>query len=169
MTSAPRCQAQGGAVNCTDPDCPEKRYRAAALTAAAKANNFEAFAAAKESAKPSFKSVKLPSDLRKVVKSLYPDVRFDLAGDGRDGAFVTLNLIKIPESEKGVGLGTKLMGELVKAADKNGWNLALSPSGDFGSSKVRLEVFYRRFGFRPNKGRTRDFATQETMVRYPLL
>lgn len=169
MSTIPRCQA-GDPATCTDEQCPRKLYHASQIDSAVKTKNFEAFADAKErtTTKPSFAKVKLPSDFRKVVKEMYPDVYLSISGDGRDGDFVTLSLIRVPKEDQGLGLGTKIMGELVKAADKNSWNLSLSPSGDFGSSAVRLEVFYRRFGFRPNKGRTRDFATRETMVRYPL-
>lgn len=165
MSAKARCQAADRSA-CVDPRCPERLGQQRALDAAVTATNFEAFAAAKEATRPTWGSVKLPADFRKVVKQLHPDVVLSLSGDGRNGDFVTLGLIKIPEAERGSGLGTKLMGELVKAADKNGWNLALSPSPDFGSSKVRLEVFYRRFGFVMNKGRSKDFATRETMIRY---
>ena len=48
--------------------------------------------------------------------------------------------------------------------------LSLSPSTDFGASSVsRLTKFYRRFGFKPNKGRNKDFRTRDTMLRNPVL
>lgn len=167
MSTIPRCQAEDPA-SCTDERCPQRLYQVQQIHTAVKAGSFEAFASAKESVKPSFMKVKLPSDFKKVIKELHPNVHLTLSGDGRDGSFVTLNLIRVAKEEQGLGLATKIMGELIEAADKNNWNLALSPDGSFGSSKVRLEVFYRRFGFRPNKGRTRDFNTWETMVRYPV-
>lgn len=168
MSTIPRCEAKDPA-SCTDERCPQRLYHAAALNNAVKSRDFEAFVAAKEvTKKPSFSKVKLPADFRKVVKAMYPDVMLQLSGDGSNGDFVTLNLIKVPEELRGMGVATNIMSELAAAADKHGWNLALSPSDDWKSSKLRLEVFYRRFGFRPNKGRTRDFGTRETMVRYPL-
>ena len=57
------------------------------------------------------------------------------------------------------------MTDLVGYADENGLDIFLTPSEDFGGSKPRLEEFYGRFGFVPNKGQTRDFRSRETMIR----
>jgi len=43
--------------------------------------------------------------------------------------------------------------------------LALTPTKAFGASKGRLEKWYRRHGFVPNKGRNKDFSTKESMIR----
>jgi hypothetical protein len=59
------------------------------------------------------------------------------------------------------------MDELTAYADAYGLNLATTPSADFGGSVARLRRFYARFGFAPNKGRSRDYGTQETMIRRP--
>ncbi len=60
------------------------------------------------------------------------------------------------------------MQSLIREADAEGAIVALTPSTDFGaSSKSRLAKFYRRFGFVPNKGRNKDFAVREAMIRYP--
>ena len=58
------------------------------------------------------------------------------------------------------------MAAVVAAADAQGIDLALTPSDAFGSSTARLERFYRRFGFVPNKGRNKDFTTRERMLRF---
>ena len=85
----------------------------------------------------------------------------------KTGNYVTLN--KIIANELGKGNGSRFMEELTRMADKNGWTLALTPDTSFGGSSVgRLKNFYKRFGFVPNKGRSTDFNTRESMVRKPL-
>ena len=80
---------------------------------------------------------------------------------------ITLNRIEVPEGSRNRGLGSSAMRELTDYADETGKTIALSPSADFGGSKKRLEQFYKRFGFAPNKGRARDLSISETMVRQP--
>lgn len=75
--------------------------------------------------------------------------------------------IIVPKGQRGSGVGTKMMTEIVETADREGWPLALTPDSAFGGSKTRLEKFYRGFGFVPNRGRSKDFTTTETMVREP--
>lgn len=83
------------------------------------------------------------------------------------GKYVTLN--KIVANELGKGNGSRFMEELTKIADDNGWILVLTPDTSFGGSSVgRLKKFYKRFGFVPNKGRSTDFNTRESMIRRPL-
>lgn len=85
----------------------------------------------------------------------------------KTGNYVTLN--KIIANELGRGNGSRFMEELIKMADDNGWILALTPDTSFGGTSVgRLKNFYKRFGFKPNKGRNTDFNTRESMVRKPL-
>ena len=45
--------------------------------------------------------------------------------------------------------------------------IGTTPSSDFGSSKTRLTKFYKRFGFVNNKGRNKNFAFKDTMIRNP--
>jgi len=86
--------------------------------------------------------------------------------DVSNGAVIEVSRIVVPEGERGKGIGTKVMKQIVEFADSVGKAVALSPSVDFGGSSVkRLEAFYRRFGFVPNKGKSKDFATKASMVR----
>ena len=81
---------------------------------------------------------------------------------------ISVGKIVVPEGRRGQGLGTKAMQELADYADKTGQRIVLSPSTDFGgSSKSRLTDFYKRFGFKENAGRSKDFSTRETMFREP--
>lgn len=79
-----------------------------------------------------------------------------------------INAISFPKDKRKQGSGSQVMAEIVAWADSHDAILSLTPSKDFGASSVgRLEKFYRRFGFKPNKGRNKDFRTRDTMLRYP--
>lgn len=98
------------------------------------------------------------------IRALNPGVIISLQVSSR-GGYSVLSKIEIPKENRNSGQGTQIMEEIVNAADREGIDLALTPSDTFGSSKTRLEKFYRRFGFVPNKGRNKDFTTRETMLR----
>ena len=71
-------------------------------------------------------------------------------------------------NDKGEGNGTRFMNDLIKVADQKGWILVLTPDASLGGSSVsRLKRFYKRFGFKENKGRNTDFSTRESMIRNP--
>jgi len=81
---------------------------------------------------------------------------------------VIISQIIVPKDERNQGLGTAMMEDLVRWADSTGTVLALTPSKEYGASSVaRLQSFYRRFGFEKNRGRNKDWSTQESMVRKP--
>ncbi|MHB8107883.1 MAG: GNAT family N-acetyltransferase [Candidatus Cryosericum sp.] len=86
----------------------------------------------------------------------------------KSGRYWILSRIVVPRDARGQGVGTALMQALMREADAEGAIVALTPSTDFGASSTsRLAKFYRRFGFVPNKGRHKDFAVREAMIRYP--
>lgn len=83
-------------------------------------------------------------------------------GDIRPG------MVVVPKDKRNQGLGTQVMQDLARIADKQGRRIALTPSTDFGGSSVsRLKDFYSKFGFVENKGKNKDFSTRETMLRPP--
>jgi len=84
----------------------------------------------------------------------------------RDGT-ISLSRIVVPEGDRNTGKGTAAMQALIDYAGRSGQRIVLTPSADFGGSKSRLVEFYKRFGFVENKGRNKDFTTQETMIRPP--
>lgn len=81
------------------------------------------------------------------------------------------NYVKLTDfvvDKQGRGNGTRFMQDLTKLADEKGWILALTPDTSFGATSVsRLKNFYKRFGFKDNKGKNTDFSTRESMVRKP--
>lgn len=108
-------------------------------------------------------------DVRRVVEGLrrrHPAAEVEASPSS--GGPVVLHRLAVPKDRRGAGLGSAVMRDLAAEADGRGWTLALTPSTDFGgSSRRRLEGFYRRFGFVANRGRRRDFTTTEAMIRRP--
>ncbi|NUS43501.1 MAG: GNAT family N-acetyltransferase [Mycobacteriaceae bacterium] len=102
-------------------------------------------------------------DLVRDVRRRYPAVVVWLALD--TNGYLVISKMVVPEPERNTGIGTDIMTRLTAAADAIHVPMTLTPSIDFGGSLVRLRMFYRSFGFVPNRGRTRDYATRETMIR----
>lgn len=82
---------------------------------------------------------------------------------------LVLPRIIVKEECRGTGVGTQIMNDLIAYADDNKQIVALTPSSDFGGDKNRLIQFYKRFGFKHNKGQYKSFQFRETMIRYPKL
>jgi ribosomal protein S18 acetylase RimI-like enzyme len=80
------------------------------------------------------------------------------------GDYIELSKVVVPKESRGSGIGTKFMNDLIKYAKAKNKDIFLTPSSDFGGSKGRLIQFYKGFGFKPNKGRDRDFRSKNTMV-----
>lgn len=80
-----------------------------------------------------------------------------------------LSRIVIKPEYRNTGVGTKIMEDLVSYADKNTKIITLTPASDFGGNKNRLIQFYKRFGFKHNKGQYKSYEFMDTMIRYPKL
>lgn len=78
-----------------------------------------------------------------------------------------LSRIILNKETRGEGIGTKIMNDLINYADNNKQIIALTPSSDFGGNKNRLIQFYKRFGFKHNKGQYKHFGFKDDMIRYP--
>jgi hypothetical protein len=106
-----------------------------------------------------------PHQLQDALKSRHPGLQLDLSRS--PSGYVVVSRIVLPKGDREAGVGTRVMTDIMETADRNGWPLALTPSSDFGGAKGRLEQFYRRFGFVPNKGRAKDYETSESFLRPP--
>lgn len=80
-----------------------------------------------------------------------------------------LSRIVIKDECRNGGVGTNIMTDLIKYADSNKQIVALTPSSDFGGNKNKLIQFYKRFGFKHNKGQYKSYEFKDTMIRYPRL
>lgn len=114
---------------------------------------------------PGWQSATWADALADEIQSSYPGVRLQLGLDR--GPYLVLFWVLVPESERGKGIGTRVMERITAAADLRGVPVTLSPSGTFGGDPDRLEAFYRRFGFIANASRGEFGAARESMVRSP--
>jgi len=109
-----------------------------------------------------------PVDFSTQLEQKY-GVQVDLLGS-LDKGNLSLSRIVIPEGQRGTGIGTQVMEDIVNYADENKVKVTLTPSIDFGGESVeRLTDFYKRFGFVENKGDNKDFTIKDTMYREPQL
>ena len=98
------------------------------------------------------------------MKRLHPNIKsFITESDG----VATLQKVVVDKENRSAGQGTKFMNDFLRLADEKGSTTALTPSADFGGNKKRLEGFYEGFGFKPNKGKNKDFSISETLTRNP--
>jgi len=96
------------------------------------------------------------------------EIEVDLYPLRSDPNTLYLSKIAVPEGQRGQGLGTKAMEDVIARADAEGKRVVLSPSTEYGATSVgRLKDFYKRFGFVENKGRNKNYAISESMYRDP--
>ena len=84
-----------------------------------------------------------------------------------DAKSLKLARIIINPEFRNSGVGTNIMTDLINYADKNKQIITLTPSSDFGGDKNRLIQFYKKFGFKPNKGYHASDVYTDTMIRWP--
>jgi GNAT superfamily N-acetyltransferase len=84
-----------------------------------------------------------------------------------DSKSIRLAKIVINKDSRGLGIGSKVLKDLVEYSDMSGKVVVLTPSSDFGGDRNRLFQFYKKFGFKPNKGYFETLEYDEDMVRYP--
>lgn len=84
-----------------------------------------------------------------------------------DAKSLKLSRIIINPEFRNSGVGTNIMTDLINYADKNKQIITLTPSSDFGGDKNRLVQFYKKFGFKLNKGIHKSYEYMDTMIRWP--
>ena len=97
------------------------------------------------------------------IRARHPGAKVNVSGNAGRG--YTIDRIVVPPEARGQGEGTRIMSDILRGVDEDGAVASLTPSGDFGGSKKRLQEFYKRFGFIDNKGRNKDFEISEAMYR----
>jgi predicted GNAT family acetyltransferase len=81
---------------------------------------------------------------------------------------IQLSDLVVPKEQRGKGLGSEFMQDLIRIADADGKTVTLTAAKDYGSTSVqRLKDFYKRFGFVENRGRNADYAISDSMYRKP--
>lgn len=100
------------------------------------------------------------------IHNRHPGIRIDLTPHGDKN--VTLSLIRTDESARGQGKADKALDDLLHVADHHGVTVSLTPeplAGDTKTKKAKLTAWYKSKGFVPNKGRNKDYAVSDTMLR----
>jgi len=84
---------------------------------------------------------------------------------------IKLDSIRVAKDARKSGVGSAVMQELTAYADEHGQRIVLTPGqkddGHGTTSRSRLVKFYKRFGFKENKGRSKDFTISAGMIRDP--
>ena len=111
------------------------------------------------------------------IREEFPDLEqfgFTLHESATGERWLEISAIRVPESARGTGLGSKVLKKVVNHADKNGWKLTVVPDARFAGAdaggmkaQTRLEKWYKSYGFVRNRGRKRDYEIMETMIREP--
>lgn len=105
---------------------------------------------------------KATKELSYRLSKMFPGVDFSVSVSPDA---VRINKVVVPEDARNQGIGSALVSEVNRYADDAGLPVALTADGDFGGSKAAQQRFYKRLGFSPNKGGSRDFSFTENMLR----
>ena len=106
--------------------------------------------------------------IEKILEDKYKDelVGLDIYEDAKS---IKLSRIIVNPDYRESGVGTAVMNDLIEYADKTKKIITLTPASDFGGNKNRLVQFYKRFGFKLNKGVHKSYEYMDTMIRWPKL
>lgn len=106
--------------------------------------------------------------IEQILNDKYSDylVGLDIYEDSKS---LKLSRIVIKDEFKNRGIGTDIMNDLITYADDNKKIVTLTASSDFGGNKNRLVQFYKKFGFKPNKGVHKSYEYMDAMIRWPKL
>lgn len=104
--------------------------------------------------------------LENALKAKYPDlslmlVYYDEERYGRP----TIEISSIIISNRGRGIGSAVMQDIVKYADDEGYQLILNASDSYGGDVDNLYKFYERFGFVKNMGDNANLNFKHNMIR----
>jgi len=89
-------------------------------------------------------------ELDKLVEEKYPNVTLWTTYHPSTKA-ITVNKILVPKEERQQGIGTQVMDLVLDYAKEHGLVVTLTPSGDFGGNKKKLQKWYKGMGFKKNK------------------
>lgn len=98
-------------------------------------------------------------ELRLLLDRRAPGVVVHLsAATDEPGPTVIVHLINVPRTQRGYGLGQRVLDLICQTADARGWVLALTPVSDFGSDLPRLTRWYLDAGFRLSSAAAQKLA-----------
>lgn len=79
-----------------------------------------------------------------------------------------IHMVLTDKDEAGKGSARKAMDEFLKHSDHHGVRTHLTPEPLTSDvKKAKLTNFYQSLGYKPNKGKNRDFTVRSTHIREP--
>ena len=79
---------------------------------------------------------------------------------------VRLQTLEVPREQRGQGIGSRAVRAMQNVAKKQNKRVTLTPQAEPGYKK-KLDTFYKRLGFKSNKGRNKDYSVSDTMIYDP--
>jgi hypothetical protein len=117
-----------------------------------------------------------PDALETIVKNTTratPDIKF-VAHTTFNNDDIRVDNMEVPKDQRNkkrfyrgtAGVGSARLRGVTKYADRVGKRVSLTPVAKRGY-KHKLTNWYKKFGFKSNKGRNKDFSVSDTMIRNP--
>ena len=97
------------------------------------------------------------------IKEKYKNDADLFVWDGRNS--IDVSRIVVNKDKRNQGIGTAIMNDIIAYAKSVNKPVSLSPSKDFGGKIGKLREFYGNLGFKPNKGRHKDFTISNSMIK----
>ena len=80
---------------------------------------------------------------------------------------VRVSTIFIKKQDRNQGTGEQVMREIQEYAASVDKLVTLTASTSYGGHMTGLKRFYKRLGFKPNKGRNKDYRFRDTFIWAP--
>ena len=94
----------------------------------------------------------------------FPDVEHSV-NERPDTIYV--GMVRVPEDRRGQGIGTQFMNHIIDYSRSTKKPVFLTPENVGGQSTASLDRWYKSLGFKPNKGRSKDYRSTASRVREP--
>lgn len=94
----------------------------------------------------------------------YPGMKLHVYPSHNDS--IRVHSIEVPKKLRGRGIGSRAMKGISQFADRQNKRVTLSPQPESGY-KEKLTNFYKKFNFKSNRGKNKNFSVSDTMIREP--
>jgi GNAT superfamily N-acetyltransferase len=111
-----------------------------------------------------FESQEVLNKISSAWERKHPGMKLHVYND--QSGDINLHSLEVPKHKRGQGIGSRAMKGLANYADRQNKRITLTQQAEKGY-KGKLDKFYRDKGFRPNKGRNKDYTTSAGMIRNP--
>jgi len=105
-----------------------------------------------------------PQTTAKNWEKKHPGMKFNAYPS--HGDTIRLQSLEVPKEQRRQGIGSTAVEALKKVAKRQNKRVTLTPEAEPGYKK-KLNTFYKEKGFKPNKGRNKDYSVSDTMIYDP--